>query len=122
MRMYLPRRVSASILRPATPALNSSASGCRTIAGNSDSTSTIRRPTRCGRRSAAIVSTSGSSGTLAIVGAGMTGPAGRGKPRHLRADYRQLLHVSPVGPVLGLDLDAGLQLVSAGHDPRHHLG
>src|SRR5256885_13867408 len=101
--MYLPRRRSDSMRRPATPSTNSSGSGWRTIVGKRSSQRTIVRPTRCGLRSAAMVSTSGSSGTSG-------------------ADDRELLHVGPVGPDLRLDLDAGLELVGTGHHPGHRLG
>src|SRR5712692_4117202 len=97
MRMYFPRRPTDSICMPATAAMNSSGSGWRTMVGNASSHRVIVRPTRCGRRSATIVSTSGSSGTY----------------------DRQLFHVGPVRPDLHLDLDAGLELVRPGHDARH---
>src|SRR5439155_25905797 len=100
MRMYLPRRPTESIRIPTTASTNSSGSGCRTIVGKLSSHRTMVRPTRCGRRSATMVSTSGSSGT----------------------HDRELFHVGPVRPDLHLDLDPGLELVRAGHDARNFLG
>src|SRR5438445_612029 len=99
MRMYLPRRPTDSIRIPTTASMNSSGSGWRTMVGNASSHRTMVRPTRCGRRSATIVSTSGNSGT----------------------DDRELLHVRPVRTDLHLYLDAGLELIGAGHDARHLL-
>src|SRR5256714_15330172 len=89
------------------------------------------RPTRCGRRSLAIVSTSGSSGTSERLGVAESADmreldrntGGASKLQTLSgADDRQLLHIGPVWSGLGLDLDPGLELVRAGHDARHGLG
>src|SRR2546430_12228427 len=99
IRMYLPRRPTDSMRWSTTASMNSSGSGCRTIVGKLSSQRVIVRPTSCGRRSAAIVSTSGNSGT----------------------DDSQLFHVGPVRACLHLDLDARLELVGAGHDARHFL-
>src|SRR5213592_138347 len=99
MRMYLPRRPTESIRIPTTASTNSSGSGCRTIVGKLSSHRTMVRPTRCGRRSATMVSTSGSSGT----------------------HDRELFHIGPVRADSGLDLDPGLELVGARHDPGHLL-
>src|SRR5579864_8723590 len=100
--MYLPRRPSASMSIPATASTNISGSGCRTIVGKASSARSMVRPTRCGRRSLTIVSTSGSSGTSG-------------------ANDRELFHIGPVGACFRLDLDPGLELVCAGHDARHLL-
>src|SRR2546423_14681221 len=89
------------------------------------------RPTRCGRRSDAIVSTSGSSGTSERLGVAESadvrevnrnrGGASKGQTPS-GADDRQLLHVGPVWPGLGLDPDPGPPLVRAGHDARTGSG
>src|SRR5487761_1103125 len=100
MRMYFPRRPTKVIRIPTIESTNTSGSGWRTMVGKRSSQRRNVRPTRCGRRSAAMVSTSGSSGT----------------------DDCQFLHVCPVGPDLGLDLDSRLQLIGACHDARHLLG
>src|SRR2546426_8451463 len=97
--MYFPLLLIASILRPVTPAANAGGDGCLTIAGKRRSQPTIVRPTRCGRRSAVMVSTSGSSGN----------------------DRRQLGHVGPVMADARLHLDAGQELVGVGHHPWHDL-
>src|SRR5207249_8094576 len=76
--------------------------GCRTAQCR------MTRPARCGRRSAATVSTSGSSGTW-IRQSG-------------HAYDCELLHVGPVVAGLRFDLDAGFELVGTCHDARHHLG
>src|SRR2546428_7852357 len=98
--MNFPRRPTPSIVRPVIESMNTSGSGCLTIDGNRSSQRSIVRPTRCGLRSATMVSTSGSSGT----------------------DDRELLHIGPVGADLRLDLDARLELVRARHDAWHLLG
>src|SRR5581483_2634946 len=103
--MYLPRRSRRAIVRPATAAAKSSGSGWRTMSGKRSSTRSILTPVRCGRRFDTTVSTSGSSGTARLAG-----------------DRGEAAHVSPVLAGLGLDLDPALQLVGAGHDPRHDLG
>src|SRR5207248_9335568 len=102
MRMYLPRRFTESMRSPATRSTKSSGSGWRTMVGKRRSQRTMVRPTRCGRRSLAMVSTSGSSGK--------SGP-----------DHRELFHVRPVGADLGFDLDSRPELIGPGHNPRHGL-
>src|SRR5438046_10713361 len=97
--MYFPRRPIDSMRIPATASTNSSGSGWRTMVGKASSQRTIVRPTRCGLRSATMVSTSGSSGT----------------------NDRELLHVVPVRPLLHLHLDTVLQLVGTGQYARHFL-
>src|SRR6266571_2633074 len=88
--------------RPCSRPTSSSGSGCRTMVGKRRSQPRMVRPTRCGRRSVAMVSTSGSSGKSV-------------------ADHRELFHVRPVGAEPGLDLDPRLELIGPGHDPRHGL-
>src|SRR5229473_2616547 len=130
IRMNFPRRPTASMRRPVIESMKVSGSGCRTMDGNRSSQRTIVRPTRCGRRSATIVSTSGSSGTKLpphLWGGRRAQRAGRGgsAPKgHSTSDahHRKLSHVRPVGPDLGLHLDPGVELVRAGHDARHRLG
>src|SRR4029077_7527244 len=122
--MYFPRRRKLSIFRPAIESTNSSGSGWRTRDGKRRSHWTMVRPTRCGRRSATMVSTSGSSGINSPPrSAGRWRAAPEGPTKLGSCPYqRQLAHVGPIRAYLRLHLDPGLELIGAGHDARYRLG
>src|SRR5438270_8866720 len=96
---YFPRRSSATTLCPTSPRAKASGSGWRTMLGKRRSTASTLRPTISGRRSDAIVSTSGSSGT----------------------HQSYFAHLGPVRARLRLHLQPALQLVGGDHHPRHQL-
>src|SRR5437660_9386951 len=129
MSMNFPRRPTPSMRRPVIESMKRSGSGWRTIAGNRSSQWTMVRPTRCGRRSATMVSTSGNSGTTSLplaphpVGSSPPRSAGEwGDTQSSNANHGELSHVRPVRTDLRLHLNTRLELVRAGHDSRHRLG
>src|SRR6266851_8327110 len=126
MRMNFPRRPTASmvstsgssgtsVLRP-----RSAAYFAASAAGAKETTSTR------GSASRRCVTERAQEATPASAPQA-PGRLGRGDARNfgcgtLDPDDRELSHIGPVRADLRLDLDAGFQLVRAGHDPRHRLG